>query len=306
MSQEETTTEHYTFKVHGESITQQIRDFSQEPNLEFAWKTVCSLVPLNMVEENKEYLKKLLRQIIEGKARFEGINNLNLVEEECNENIWDTMEQNMSYENRSYYQERLPTYDYQCSECEDLLFEEELLPVSLHNLSAGDILPAGYCPFCNATVNKEDSYEKTDFRIEKTQLEHYKELYNISSKREESIRCRAFASKSLDHEYCWITQEGHLIPVEAQGHIPKLRELSNEAGLHYTEKIAEKIWIKVTTGRYIFSMGRKMTAKQKITLTKYLEARKDFYFKNEEVELEIIGYGYAFMENGNVKLKKGY
>lgn len=86
--------EKHFFKVHGEYLTNFLRDLALEPNLSKAIKTIEE----SFYQLDNKILHEVLGQILRGEKKFIGINDLDLVEDN-NENLFPKIFENICYLN---------------------------------------------------------------------------------------------------------------------------------------------------------------------------------------------------------------
>lgn len=264
------------FSVHGDFITDKIRDFCLEGNPIHAWKVFSTLT--TDIE--------IFKSIIKGEKGFSGVDTFRLKKSKrvgitgdvLNVIRWAKQEE----------------------------FKEDMFSRAL----ASD---AGEDEGCDGNDFNPDSYNKKVRESEKTrmaQLTFFAEKMGLSFTQIEDMYLKTLSSETYTHPHGgWITEKGYFIPVDFCQHDNYLYKLFDE-GYVFEREVAniERRWARVSTDlEMIKAMNLHIwefnpTAKQKITIEKILKARN--VLKEEGDSIPVQGYGMVYLESGQIKFSK--
>jgi hypothetical protein len=261
------------FSVHGNFITDKIRDFVYEGNIKKAWDVFAT-----MTED-----VDIFRSIVRGQKAFDGINEFQLI---------NTRKEDVAYEAFARLLTNLSSHKNERDQLEDTYKNHK----SSMEISLKDLVKLK-CEIDQDVANCEKEILK------------FRELMNYTDADVKLALLYKYSSKDVSSPYGWITEKGWFIPIDFQGHDAFIYKYNEEVKDNLTVAILEKRWVRITQSVrtvLISMLGFKPTAKQEQALYKWLDHHKILEKPGYMLSVNSYFGGSIVLEDGKYKLiKKG-
>lgn len=276
-----------SFSIHGDFLSDHIRDLVAEGSIQKAWNTFTTITD----DVN------IFRDLIKGRKTFEGVNELTL--ESCKKE--DLISKSLSAIASSLYKEKAYL---------EKLEEELHTPLSQvkgiyshteddedgYEMSLGEYLDL---------KNRDMKNSQEKIRVLEEELEVFQRLFNVSHDDIVLSVLQGYEDKKLSSQYGWITEKGWFLPVPFAGHDQFIYDFNEKMNCAFEIKDLEKRWVRVTMSmdgtRGISAFNFTLKPKQALTLEKWM-------IKNDVVKdggsFSIWGYGFAERTGNSIKFKK--